>query len=395
MPQRTAQKAFASALSTDKDWRLAVDAAAAQVKEDLNGASCDLALLFVSESYPGLKPELLPGLVSERLSCKNLLGCNASGVLAGGREVEMEPAVALMGLSLPGTKLVPFHHSPKETEAMASGSQLLEALEIFPNERPKFIALADPMTTDIEQWVRVFNEAYPGCPVVGGLASGMAVGRPNWILLGPDVYASGSAGLALCGDVDFDIVVAQGCRPIGEPLIVTKAQGHVLSELGGKPPLEVLKAVISASPAEDQALARHSLFAGVVIDEYHSAFKRGDFLIRNLMGYDAQTGALMVGTNLRVGQTLQFQLRDAKTSAEDLRQLLESVKAGGGARGAFLVSCCGRGRGLYGKPDHDSRMIETLKGPLPLAGFFANGEIGPVSGRNYIHGYTSSIAIIR
>lgn len=419
-------KAFSSFLSTRQDWRQAVAEAATRVREGLGGR-CDLAVLFVTDLYPGLEPEALPALVARSLPCGALIGANASGVIAGSREVEMSPAVALLGMRLPGVKVAPFHLSAAESRAWAEGKRLLEALDVYPNEKPKFLALADPMSCDIDKCVGFFNEAFPGEPIVGGLASGMALGRSNWLLQGDEARHEGLVGVALSGAIDFQVTVAQGCRPIGSPWTVTKAAGQVLHELGGRPPIEVLRQTVGALSAQDQELARHSLFAGLVMDEYHARFRRGDFLIRNLMGYDAQSGALMIGANLRIGQTLQFQLRDARTSEEDLRAHLSPVlgeeaarepapteagerRAGArqapaapasgacgeaGRQGGLLVSCCGRGRGLYGEPDHDSRLIQELAGPLPLAGFFANGELGPVGRKNYIHGYTSSLVVMR
>lgn len=388
-------KAFFSALSTKPDWRGAVQEAAAKVSADLGG-SCDLVLLFITELYPGLDAAALPALIGELLPYKTLIGCNSSGVIGGMREVEMEPAVTLMGMRLPGVKLNPFYLSPADLTNLPDGEGLLRRLDIYPTDQPKFLAFADPMSCDVEKWIKLFNEGFPGAPVIGGLASGLAIGRPSWMLLGGDAYTEGAVGVALSGDVDFEVVVAQGCRPIGSPLIVTKAEGHVLYELGGKPPLEVLRGVIHELSPADQELARQSLFCGVAMNEYKHHFSRGDFLIRNLMGYDAETGALMIGTMLHPGQTLQFQLRDAKTSEEDLRALLAHMHgAADGSRGALLVSCCGRGRGLYGEADHDSKIIQSVTGPLALAGFFANGEIGPVGNFNYVHGYTSSLAVIR
>lgn len=387
-------KSFASALSTEKDWRSAVRAAAAQVRGGLSGA-CDLAVVFVTELYPGLEPGAIGTEVRSELPCRQLIGCNSSGVISGEREVEMEPGIAILGMTLPDVRLTPFCLPPAEIAA-AEPTRLLQSLDIYPTDRPKFLIFADPMTCDIERLVHVFNGAYPGSPVIGGLASGLAIGRPNWLMLGHDAVAQGAVGMALSGAVELEIVVAQGCRPIGAPLIVTKAEGHVLYELGGKPPLEVLREVIRALSPEDQELARQSLFAGLVMNEYRDEFERGDFLIRNLMGYDAETGALMIGANVHVGQTLQFQLRDAKTSDQDLRDHLAGLdREAASARGALLISCCGRGRGLYGKPHHDSQLVQAMRGPLPLAGFFANGEIGPVAHVNYIHGYTSSLAFIR
>ena len=395
MPKVLTEKAFASAISTDGDWRKAIEAVALKANSQLGG-ECDLAVLFVTELYPGLQPAEIPGLVRKYLPCPGLIGCNTSGVIAVDHEVEGEPGVSLLAMRLPGVKVTPFSLTPSELGAIENPAQLIESFDIFPTDKPKFLALADPMSCDIEKFTKVFNDAYPGAPVVGGLASGPALRKPGWLLIGGEVYANGAVGVALSGDVDFEIIVAQGCRPIGKPYTITKADGNVLKELGGRPPIELLRETLSMLPAEDQALARQSLFAGVVMNEVRAKFKRGDFQIRNIVGYDAESGALMIGANLRPGQTLQFQLRDAEASDEDLRAHLGELRDGDGTpRGALLISCCGRGRGLYGAPDHDAGLVQSMKGPLPLAGFFANGELGPVGGRNYVHGYTSSLAVIR
>jgi small ligand-binding sensory domain FIST len=394
VPPSTTQKAFACGLSTEDDWKKAASAAAAEARKALGG-DCDLGLVFATALYPALEPAALAEIVSEKLGCRLLIGCNSTGVIAGSREVELEPALSVMGLRLPGVKVTAFHLPAAEANALESGADLVKALDVYPVDKPKFLALADPMTCDIDRLVRLVNEAYPAAPVIGGLASGAALGRPGWLLLGGEACSDGAVGVALSGDVDFDIVVAQGCRPIGKPLIATKVEGNVLQTLGGKPPLEVLQELVAALSPEDRKLARHSLFVGLVMDERRPGFQRGDFLIRNLLGSDPSSGALMIAAQLRAGQTLQFQLRDAKTSAEDLRELLGGLARGAGPRGAFLVCCTGRGKGLYGEADHDSRLIQALKGPVPLAGFFASGEIGPVGGKNYVHGYTSSLAVIR
>jgi small ligand-binding sensory domain FIST len=242
----------------------------------------------------------------------------------------------------------------------------------------------------------LINAGYPGAPLVGGLASGPQLKKASWMLLNGDLVEKGVAGVALTGDVSFDVAVSQGCRPIGEPLMVTKAEGNVLQELGGRPPLEVLRETLSRCPPDDQRLARHSLFAGLVMTEGRSGYKRGDFVIRNLMGFDQDSGSLVLGAALRRGQTLQFQLRDAATSDVDFQAMLGVMPESGSApRGALLVACCGRGQGLYGEPDHDAALVQSMRGPLPMAGLFASGEFGPVAGRNYIHGYTSSLVVIR
>lgn len=388
-------KRFASALSTNRDWKAALGEVAAQARAGLGGAPCDAAALFVSAFHSEAAPEALSAELIDLLAPKQLLGCSCSGVIGGELESELEPALSVLAMSLPGVRITPFDLAPLEAARLESGAALVEHLDLYPTEKPNFIMLADPMSCDIDGLLKLFNDGYPGCPVIGGLASGVTVGRPNWMILGAEAYESGTVGLALSGDVRIETTVAQGCRPVGHPYTVTKADENVLFELAGKPALDALRDVVTGLSPEDRELARTSLFVGLAMSERRDVFRRGDFLIRNLMGFDPGTGALVVGSPLRAGQTVQFQLRDAATSAEDLKSLLGEKSPGAPDRGALLFSCCGRGRGLYGTPHHDTRLIQELRGPLPMAGFFANGEIGPVGGHNFIHGYTSSLAVIR
>lgn len=389
-------KRFVESLSTLPDWRAAVVEAAQRARAKLGPVPCDLALVFVSQTWADFDARELPRILARELAPLHSLGCNASGVIAGRREVEMEPGVSILAMRLPGVSVRGAHFAPSELARLEDGAGLVSALDLYPTEKPKFITLGDPATCDAEKWLELLASGYPGCPVVGGLASGPVLRKPSWLLCDGRVHDDGAAVAVLTGPVEFLAVVAQGCRPIGEPFMVTKAEGNVLQELGGRQPLEVLRETLSRCTPEDQSLARHSLFAGLVMNEYRPGFKRGDFVVRNLVGFDPDTGHLVVGAALRRGQTLQFQLRDAHTSDQDLQSLLGAIPEPDAApRGALLVSCCGRGKGLYGEPDHDATVVQTLRGPLPLAGFFANGEFGQVGGRNFIHGYTSSLVVIR
>lgn len=389
-------KRFADALSAHADWRHALSEAAAAARAKLGPGPCDLALVFVSQAWDGFDAREVSPLLARDLAPLHALGCNASGVIAGRREVELKPAVSILAMRLPGARVTPFTLAPGELGRLEDGRALVASLDLYPTDKPKFLALGDPMSCDPERFASLLNDAYPGAPLIGGLASGPQMRKPAWMLLGTELIDRGAAGVALTGEVEFDVAVAQGCRPIGDPLIVTKAEGNVLQELGGRPPLEVLRETLSRCPPDDQRLARQALFAGLVMSEGRSGYKRGDFLIRNLLGFDQDSGSLVLGTNLRRGQTLQFQLRDAGTSDVDLQARLDALPEGGSApRGALMVSCVGRGQGLYGEPDHDAALVQSMRGPLPLAGFFANGEFGPVGGRNYVHGYTSSLALLR
>ncbi len=392
----TATKHFAEGFSELKDWRQAAVAASKAARMRLGTSPCDLAVVFVAEAYPDFDPAEFSTLLAKNLAPLRVLGCNASGVIAGRKEVERTPAISILAMRLPGVRVQPFSFSSAELGRLENGAALVKELDLYPNENPKFMILGDPMSGDPERMAALFNEGYPGAPLVGGMASGLLLHRPSWMLLGSSVIKNGLAGVALIGPVEIQTVVAQGCRPIGVPLIVTKAEGNVLRELGGRNPLEVLRETLSKCSPEDQRLARNSLFAGLVMNESRSEFRRGDFVIRNIIGYDDQSGSLALGTNLRRGQTLQFQLRDAHTSDQDFSMLLGLLPETDAApRGALLFSCCGRGKGLYGESDHDATLVQSRLGPLPLAGFFANGEFGPVGGRNFVHGYTSSLALIK
>jgi small ligand-binding sensory domain FIST len=389
-------KRFADALVSGPDWRRAAAEAAGAARAKLGPVPCDLALVFVNEGWDGFDAEELPALLGKELAPLRALGGNVAGTIAGGREVEGRPSIAILAMRLPGARVHSFALTPSELSRLEDGRALVAALDLYPTDAPKLLALSDPMSADPERLLALVNDAYPGAPLVGGLASGVQLGRPTWLLHDREVLARGTAAVALTGDVAFDVLVAQGCRPIGDPLVVTKSEGNVLQELGGRPPLEVLRETLSRCPPDDQRLARRSLFAGLAMSEGKSRPGRGDFVVRNLLGFDQGTGALVLGAVPRRGQTLQFQLRDAKTSDQDLQSLLGALPEGGASpRGGFLVSCCGRGLGLYGEPDHDVSLVQSRLGPLPLAGFFASGEYGPVGGRNYVHGYTSSLAVIR
>lgn len=389
------QKKFVSALSNQKNGILAAEEIAEKIQGGLQNSSCDLLLIFLSEHYADTPPELILETIQGKVKARCIMGCNASGVIGDNRELELEAGLSAMAMHLPGVTITPFTFSPADMEYLRDGKDLHRYFDIYPTDRPKFICIADPMTCDTGKLLQHFNAAYPQSPLIGGLASGNVLGNANWLALEDEMLSSGAAGLALHGDVDFEICVSQGCRPIGDPLAVTKGDRNILYELGGKPALEAFREVYKGLSAEDQMLAQSALFVGIAMDESQAAYRRGDFLIRNIVGIDQTSGAFSIGGFLEPGQTLQFQLRDARTSEEDLDLLLRGMnRHDEKTRGAFLVSCAGRGRGLYGEEDHDIRIIQKRIGPVPVTGFFANGEFGPVRAHNYIHGYTSSLTLI-
>ena len=356
----------------------------------------DVAFLFAS---PGHARDDLAARVRRATGAERLIGCCGGGIIGDGLEVEHEVALSIAAAWLPGASALPFVlESTSFPSADAGAGAWAEALGIDPETRPDFVILADPFTFDAETLVRGLDAAYPGGRKVGGLASGGAPPVGNSLFLDDRRLGSGAVGLAVAGAVGIDTLVAQGCRPIGEPMFATRVQRNMLYSLDGRPSLEALRRVYEGLSSEDRSLFRHSLFVGLAMNEQQSELGQGDFLIRNLVGADADKGAIAVGAALRDGLVVQFHLRDARASTKDLETQLDRYRAGAaeeGAAGALLFSCLGRGAGLYGRPNHDSELIRRSLGPVPLAGFFCNGEIGPVGGRTFLHGYTSSVGLFR
>jgi small ligand-binding sensory domain FIST len=230
---------------------------------------------------------------------------------------------------------------------------------------------------------------HPALQVIGGFASAARGPGGNRLVLDGATLAEGAVGVLLGGAPRIDAVVSQGCRPVGQPFVVTDAAGQDLRELGGRPALERIAELARTLPEEEVALLSRNLHLGLVADEHLSEFRRGDFLVRNVVGATPEDGAIVVGADMQVGQTVQFQLRDARAADEDLTELIAPRHAAA----ALLFTCTGRGQRLFGIDDHDAAAIQELLGPIPLAGAFCAGEVGPVGQRSYVHGFTASLAL--
>ncbi len=358
----------------------------------------DLAIVFVSSTHRAQFSET-PAHLVRNLDVGHLIGCSGGGIIGLGREVEHAPAVSIMAGWLPGVKIQTFQLQGTDVPDLdGPPEQWQKWLRVDPADHPNFILLADPFSFPMEEAALGLDFAYPGRPKVGGLASDAAFPGGNALLCDNFLIRTGLVGVALSGPLEMDTVVAQGCRPVGHPMVVTGAEKNHVTQLDRTPPLEVLRQLVSQLPARDRQLAGHSLFLGIQMDPFKQNCRRGDFLIRNLIGIDHKKGNLVLGTVPRVGQTVQFHLRDRDTSAEDLTELLDRFCAdhpAHEAEGALLFSCLGRGDYLYGEPDHDSKMFRRRVGDVPVTGFFGNGEIGPVGGTTYLHGYTSCFGVFR
>ena len=354
------------------------------------GADPTLAIAFVSTSYAD-HLEDFQEVVAVHGHAAILAGCTGSGLIGTAREAEMSEGFSLLFVHLPAAKVRAIPLAQADVETSDGDKFWRDKAGPAP---AAWLTFANPFRFDADTWLREWNSAFPGTPVLGGLASG-ARGDEDVTVFGPTIGQT-SDGLAIALDgVRLETVVSQGCRPIGEALPVTRADEHLLMELGSRPAYQVLEQAFNTLADADRQRARGNLFAGLAVDEYKEQFGRGDFLVRNILGADPATGAVVVGAHPRTGQTLQYQLRDAKSADEELQSLLAPLAARQEKPVASLLFCCnGRGKHLFGTPDHDAKALANALGAAPSAGFFCNGEIGPVGGSNFLHGYTASVGLI-
>jgi len=363
--------------------------AVAQATEALGDASPSLAVLFASAHFLGVA-EALVAAISNALGRLPLIGCVGEAVAGGAREIESQPAVSLWL----GSDLGPVETFAMEYLRTPSGGAYGGYL--FPREpNGVHLLICDPFTFPADGLLTHLNERVPGAVIMGGMASAALRPRQSRLFRDDRVLSAGAVGVHL-PNAEVHPLVAQGCRPIGDAYIITRADGNLIHELGGRPPLVRLREMAAALPTRDQELLAQGLQLGVVIDEYRAEPGQGDFLIRGVVGADPDSGTIAVGDQIQVGQTVQFHVRDAESADEDLRRALEresGVLGGRRPAGALLFTCNGRGSRLFTEPDHDAGLIAATLGDIPVAGFFCAGELGPVGGQNFLHTFTASIAL--
>lgn len=406
---------WVSALSTRPSLEGAIAEAVEQAQSRLQDTA-DLAIVFISSAFTSEFSRLMP-LLQEKLAVPVLIGCSGGGVVGvdGGaqvQEVEGAAALSLTLAKLPDVKVQVFQVSGEDLPDLDSPpDRWVDLIGVDPQDNPQFILLADPVSAGVNSLLQGLDYAYPNAVKIGGLASAGTISPHSTLFCNYHVVREGVVGLALSGNVVLEAIVAQGCRPIGQPYRVVESERNILMQLEEqvdadmvparrtgntrRTPLDILQTLFQDLNEADRVLAQHSLFVGIASNEFKTTLEQGDFLVRNLLGVDPKTGAIAVGDRIRPGQRIQFHLRDAETSGEDLELLLDRHQTKSEAVGALMFSCLGRGEGLYGQPNYDSKLFDRYFAQVPVSGFFCNGEIGPVGNMTFLHGYTSVFGIVR
>jgi small ligand-binding sensory domain FIST len=381
---------FYSSLSESESTFLAAE----QVVRAVRAAAVrsQVVFAFFTRHHTSEADSLLDTLWGE-LEPEALVGCSAEGVIGPDREVERAPGLAVMIADLPGVRIAPFHIARDEWREMLTDQDALRERLAAGDETRAVIAFGDPFTTPTNQLLPMLDEMWPGLPLIGGMASAAHAPGENALYCNDTVHNEGMVGLSLSGPLAVETVVSQGCRPFGKTYVITKAQENLILSLGGRPALQALRDAIMDMPEPERQLLSNGLFVGRAMTEYKDKFGRGDFLIRGVVGVDNESGAIAIGDYVRVGQTVQFHVRDAATAEEDLSMMLSGADES--AAGALLFSCNGRGTRMFPEASHDVRAANRALPKTPVAGFFAAGELGPVGGKNFIHGHTASFALFR
>jgi small ligand-binding sensory domain FIST len=380
----------AAAVCTDPDPARAAATAGLQAASGLGGEPADVAIVFASGAHL-ISPERTLAAIASELAPGSLIGCGAGGVLGAGHEYEDGTGIALWAASLDDDgSAEPFNATVIERD----GDGVLQGMpELGPDSG--LILLSDPYTFPTGPVLdRIAGDA-PWVPVLGGLASGRSTSGGGALLLDDEVGCQGAVGLHL-RNVEMLPCVSQGAAPFGREMTITAAEGNVIHELAGKPAVATIESVIAELSLTERALIAGGLLIGIVIDGGKPEYEQGDFLVRGVLGADSATGSLQVGATVSVGQVIRLHARDARSAEMDLRrELTVCATATGRERpaGALVFSCNGRGKQMFGAGDRDAMLVDELLGGAPSAGFFAAGEIGPVGGRSFLHGFTATVAV--
>ena len=372
----------------------ALEVWAEQLRKQIIDEKVSLGLLFLTPAFFEDAEKILE-IIRVHARVPILMGCSSHGIIVNGEEIEEEGGIALSLFHLPGANLNAFALSSEQINDVDDENTLPELTGINREDTNGWLLFADPFHLNSDQWLNGWNAAYAPVAMLGGLAGGRPGELRTFLYLDGRTYDEGLVALSVGGAITLKSIISQGCTPIGDTWTITQAEKNIIYKIGNRPAFEVLLETLNNLPDELKKRANRNLFTGLVIDEYREAFGRGDFLIRNLIGGDPDKGAIALGAYPRAGQTIQFQLRDAQAATEDIDALLlkaEKYLHDKIVYGACLCSCNGRGKGLFGKPNHDAHHLQAHLGPLAVGGFFCNGEIGPVGDISYLHSYTASIA---
>ena len=353
--------------------------------------------LFVSGDALAAQASAIRSMLDEIAPKIPVFGCSAESIMGTGREIEGQSAASIMllgGLPSP-PNIFPLEclKTPDGPTVLGYNDEIIAAA----HKCNGLMVVGCPMTFAIDMLADALEpeRGQPVVPILGGYCSSQNWESANLLFCNDRILSQGGVGLVLPPELQWQTIVSQGCRPIGDPMIITSLDGDVILGLGGRPALQMLKDMFQKLPAHERAMAIEALLIGRAITEYSDTFSHGDFLIRNVQGVDEEVGGVIVTDRFQVGQTIRFHVRDAEGADSDFRTLLNRLNRGETEKKACLIfSCNGRGHRMFARPNHDALAIDQSFPGLPITGFFAAGEFAPVGNRNLTHGFSAVAAFL-
>ena len=379
-----------SATSLEVESARAAKHLASSLRVEFGSTVPDLAFIFLSQHHIGSCEETLRAVQTE-VGPRRLIGVTAESIVGEGEELLGRPAMSLWAASLPGVdiKTVGMQH------AQTPDGLVLSGLHEVPRDARALIVFNDPFTFRVDDLLERVQEESPGLPVLGGMSSSAQQPGVNRLFIDDCVVDTGAVGVFLSGDIEVHPLVSQGCRPFGKPLIVTRCEENTIHELGGKRSFDGFREQAATLSKRELAILTRGLHLGRAVDSRQASDGRGEFLVRNVLALSEDSGAISIGDVPALGQTVQFHLRDPDSASEELASLLARAHTACGQRlaGALLFTCSGRGTRLFESEHHDAGAIQREFGNVPVSGFFAAGEIGPIGDENFLHGFTAVAAL--
>jgi small ligand-binding sensory domain FIST len=386
---------WTTGLSRNSNPTQAVDEASAML--DVGSTQeIDVVLVFFSMSHVE-HVDQLAGAISDRFPEAVCVGCNAAGVVGGGTEAEVGDCLSITAGVLPGVEIRPLRFKPDVHDR--PDFDWGEELGDWADPTPHFLVLSEPNSFETEDLLSALDAGFPNSEKFGGLVSGASSAASNVLLLDGEIYRGGAIGLAMSGELRVDTIVAQSCRPLGEPYIVTDHTHNVVHRFDRGNPMEVFRELVYGLEGEERELAQHAMFVGIGVESKRGEYRPGDFVIRNMVGFNPKTGDLAVAAPIEDLDVLQFHLMDPRSSANEFERAMQDFAANSRGddevRGALLFSCVSQGETQYGGANHEPALLRRYFGDLPLGGFFSDGEIAPVGHKTCLHGYASTVTVFR
>jgi small ligand-binding sensory domain FIST len=373
-------------LSTRSDPLRAADEAAGSALAA--GLRPDAALLLATPEHAAGMGPLLEA-AGDALGTRTVVGATVHGVIGSGQEIEGGAAVAL--LAVQGIEACGLLLADTPGDERGTAEEIAAALGGPPRAEDLVVLLPDPRSVDLPALLTAAHEALGPARIVGAGAAPLASGDAlQWC--GRRFESGALAALVLRSSAPARIGVTQACRPASELMTITRAQGHWILELDGRPALDVYREVVRGPLAEDLRRAAAFVLAALPRDAQETLSPDG-YLVRNIAGFALEERALAIPEAVVPGDRIAFAQRDATSAREDLKSMLARLREPQPAFGLYF-DCCARGASFFGLAGLEAAYLEQAFGAAPLCGLFGSCEIGPIAGRPELLTYTGVLALI-